>query len=288
MYFLRVISLVVCFAALASATSTISAATYANLVRFAHFSSAAYISPTCSNVLTATVQNTFNKPGAVGYVALDTSASQIIVAFQGSNNIADFEADADIVLESWSDPISGSYCLLCEVHEGFYNAFYSVESYINTYVSNLHNAHPSFSIIVTGHSLGGALTPFAALYIKSLRLGATIQIYSYGQPRVGSVTFANFVNSQIGQSNIFRVTHVGDVVPQLIPYILIYAHHETEYYIKADPSSQANVVQCSGNEDSGCSDGQNLSWSNLAALISATSPHHTYVGVGMGNSCSGN
>jgi len=271
----------VCFVTIAAATSAITSATYNNLVRFAHFSSAAYLS--CPTVLTASVVYNFNDAGTdtQGYIALDTTNKQIIVAFRGSTSVADFERDADILLTSYSG------CFLCEVHQGFYAAWNAVSSGIINEVTTLHRANSGFSIIVTGHSLGGALTPFAALAIKA-SLGVTVQLYSYGQPRVGDLLFTNYVDSTIGKSNLFRGTHVNDEVPQLIPKSGIYEHHSTEYYIHADPSAVGVVYQCSGDEDGSCSDGQNLSWSNTFDLFSANSPHHTYFGVGMGNSCSGN
>jgi len=289
MYFLRVLVVVVCFVTLSAATTAVTQATYNNLVRFAHFSSAAYLP--CTTVLGATVVEQFSisSTDTQAYIALDTANKQIIVAFRGSTSEEDFiDTDADILETSYSSPISGKSCFLCLVHDGFWGAWSSASPYILPEVEALHSANPSFAIIVTGHSLGGALTPFAALAIKGAT-GVSVQLYSYGQPRVGSSTFTSFVDSQIGTGNLFRVTHVNDAVPQLIPKTpVVYNHHSTEYYIHTDPCGVSTVVQCSGDEDSSCSDSQGLTWSDTLDLFDANSPHHTYMGIGMGNSCSGN
>lgn len=42
----------------------------------------------------------------------------------------------------------------CEVHEGFYLSAKSVESTVLKWCQELQNRFPSFSVIVTGHSLG--------------------------------------------------------------------------------------------------------------------------------------
>jgi len=294
MYFLKAISLVVCFVTLVAATSPISSQTYNNFVRFAQFSSAAYqgCSANVNNIVHgATVVYPFSQSSTdtQGYIAVDTANSQIILAFRGSTSEADFvNTDADVVPVSYSTPISGilNYCLGCTAHQGFYNAWNSVSSGVLNEIRTLHSQHPSFTIIVTGHSLGGALTPFAALAIKGLNLGANIQIYSYGQPRSGDSPFANYVNNHIGTSNVFRATHVNDAVPELIPQLDgLFQHHSTEYFIHADPSSVGNVWQCSGNEDGSCLNSQGLSWSTTFDLFSSNSPHHVYFGIGMGDSC---
>jgi len=282
-----IVALLVCTTVAApSGTTAISTATYNNCLRFAYFSSAAYI-PTCTIIQsTGVVQTTFSDPGTdtQGYIALDKIQGQIIVAFRGSTSTADFERDLDIVPTGYSSPISDKHCLLCTVHSGFFGAWNAVKTVIIDTVQSLHSAHSTFTIIVTGHSLGGALTSFCALGLKGAGLSG-VQVYSYGEPRVGDTYYANFVDSQLVVGNLYRSTHTTDTVPQMIPKSGVYQHHSTEYYIYADPSSVANTVKCNGQEDSNCIDSVSISFSNSAALLTSASPHHTYYGVGMGDTC---
>jgi len=297
MYFSRVFVVVVCFVTLTTATTQVTSSTYNNLVRFANFSSAAYLS--CTSVLTATVEVQISEPSTdtQGYIALDPINKQIIVVFRGSTTLTDWLFDATIFLVSYSSPIPGASCgnilTPCLAHLGFWSAWSSVAEQILDEVTDLHEANPNYGIVVTGHSLGGALTPFAALAIKGLNLGVSLQLYSYGEPRVGNPVFAAFVDAQIVTNKIFRGTHVKDVIPLLIPEGLLgigYQHHSTEYYIDEDPSCVDYVDQCSGDEDSNCSNGQGLicplTIDLYDEIFNIQSPHHTYFGVGMGDSCS--
>lgn len=269
-------------------TAAITQTTYNNLQRFAYYASATYI-PNCNTIQsTGIVQQTFLNMSSKtqGFIAKDTVLKQITVAFKGSTSEQDFINDANILQTGYSSPISGQHCLGCTVHQGFFGCWNSVKNVIVPAVTALHNANPSFTIVVVGHSLGGALTTFCALQLKGSIPGIVLQVYSYGEPRVGSSLYANFVDNQLGTGNIFRTTHTTDAVPQLIPKTYVYQHHSTEYFIYQDPSSLANVVKCTnGQETSTCNDATAVSWSTTIDLFGANSPHHTYLGIGMGDRC---
>lgn len=59
-------------------------------------------------------------------------------------------------------------CKGCLIHQGFYNAFQSVEGYMRSEVQKLLAQFRGAKIFVTGHSLGGALATVAALDIKEI------------------------------------------------------------------------------------------------------------------------
>jgi len=267
-------------------TSPTTQTVYNDCLRFAYFSSAAYLN--CSTVQgTAKLQQIISNSGSktLALILKDDTFKQIIVSFKGSTVEQDFINDADIEPVGYGSPISGAHCLLCLAHKGFYETCWqSVQSTVISTVQTLHNANPSYAVIVTGHSLGGALAPFCALQIKG-SLGITPQVYTYGQPRVGNEYFAAFVDSEL-KNDVFRVTHTDDAVPELIPLeAYLYEHHGTEYYIYQDPSNLSNFVECTGgDETSTCIDGH-ASWSTAADLFSSNSPHHVYMGVQMGGQC---
>ncbi len=77
------------------------------------------------------------------------------------------------------------YCTGCEVHQGvddlhslevhsalciigFYTTWKSVQNGVTKEVVRLHNLYPSYSIVVSGHSLGGAVATLAGFSSSSL------------------------------------------------------------------------------------------------------------------------
>lgn len=53
------------------------------------------------------------------------------------------------------------------VHSGFYSAYEAIADDVVKQMKIYVNKYPSASILITGHSLGGALATFAALDIKT-------------------------------------------------------------------------------------------------------------------------
>ena len=76
------------------------------------------------------------------------SQSSIYVIFRGSTSIQDWVNNLDAVLTKY-DRCSG-----CEVHKGFYKAEQAVISYVISSVNTLRQKFPSYSVVVSGHSLG--------------------------------------------------------------------------------------------------------------------------------------
>jgi len=59
---------------------------------------------------------------------------------------------------------------------------------------NLAKQYPAAPIVVTGHSLGGALATFAVLDLLNNLSNSLGLFVSFGSPRVGNSNFANFFN----------------------------------------------------------------------------------------------
>jgi hypothetical protein len=145
-------------------------------------------------------------------------------------------------------------------------------------VRSLHNAHPTASVLVTGHSLGGALATFAGVDIKEeLNLSATI--YSFGSPRTGNQAFANHVFSLFGTEGYQRVTHYNDVVPHVPIEPMGFQHTGNEVWYK-NPGTDLTYVQCANK--SGVDENQSCSDSIVATGIDA---HLTYLGIKIGDLC---
>jgi len=115
------------------------------------------------------------------------------------------------------------------------------------------SSYPDYSIVTTGHSLGGSLALLAAISLRQNFPDSKIRTFSYGAPRTGNRFFSDYVNETFGK-DAFRVVHGDDGVPKMISTKLGYHHHGVEYWQHASPPSEATTVECNAEgEDPACS-----------------------------------
>ena len=96
-----------------------------------------------------------------------------------------------------------------QVHKGFFQGFSFVKEKINEFLSdkNVNNKE----IIITGHSLGGAIATLTAAWLSDdpQCKSSKIMLYTYGSPRVGNKTFYNYFSKRI---IYFRCVNDKDLV----------------------------------------------------------------------------
>eukprot|EP01042_Synura_sphagnicola_P007959 gene7959-10191_t len=186
-----------------------------------------------------------NRSDANGFVAYDPKANEIIISFSGTDplSIANWIDDIDTLKEAYP------YCSGCQVHEGFYHAYRSVDSVVKSLLSSFLQSYPSASIAVTGHSLGAAMAAHctAELTQKGYKIKAS---YTYGMPRVGDEAFEQWYVQTV--AGTYRVVHRKDPVPQLILQSLGFHHMPYEVFYIEDPSKY--TVCNSSGEDKNCQD----------------------------------
>jgi len=67
-----------------------------------------------------------------------------------------------------------------KVHLGFLDAYNAVALNVLRMVQDQLTVHPSYRIIVTGHSLGGAIAALGAISIKSALPSVPIKLFTFG------------------------------------------------------------------------------------------------------------
>ena len=140
-------------------------------------------------------------------------------------------------------------------------------------VMKAHEQYPQYRMIVTGHSLGGALATLAAADIRKIDdpwYSENTELYTYGSPRVGNEATARFLTKQSNYS--YRVTSMHDPVPRIPSVFLGYWHMQPEYWIRNhpdDPRPKDITVLTGYNNEDGNRDSH--SWK--------ADPHRHYFGL---------
>lgn len=136
-----------------------------------------------------------------GYIALDHTRSLTILAFRGSRSLRNYVADANF------PAVETDICSGCTVNKGFYQSWLEARDRVLATLKATAASHPSYKVVIVGHSLGGAIAAIAA---AELRNGGTPnELYTYGAPRIGKSTVSSYITNQGGN---FRVTHYDDPV----------------------------------------------------------------------------
>lgn len=165
-------------------------------------------------------------------VFVDSDDSRLIIAFRGT------EPDE---LEDWATDLKfrRTSTRIGSVHRGFWSAFISVWEPIYALCRDSKDKQ----IILTGHSLGGALATCCYAMLDSYGIKPTA-VYSYGCPRVFSSESADIFNTR-HKGRVFRFVNNNDIVTRVPTQHLGYSHVGQLFYIDHN-----GIIH----------DGQNLDW----------------------------
>ncbi|GLT76936.1 hypothetical protein SLA2020_485690 [Shorea laevis] len=104
------------------------------------------------------------------------------------------------------------------VHHGFYYAYHNttMRPAILNAVKRANEFYGDLDVMVTGHSMGGAMASFCGLDLTVNHETKNVQVITFGQPRIGNAAFASYYSTVV--PNTIRVTNEHDIVPHLPPY----------------------------------------------------------------------
>jgi hypothetical protein len=135
---------------------------------------------------------------------LDTH--EVIVAFRGTQNSLDWEANLDAI--EIGHPVGGA------VHKGFYELYQTIKPELCAKLASLVGNEVQ-DIYVTGHSLGGALSTLATVDIQqTYGQRCAVHHYSFASPAVGDPQFAEAYRN-LGITTSCRMANLCDDVPLL-------------------------------------------------------------------------
>lgn len=147
----------------------------------------------------------------------------VLIAFRGTESIGDWLIDLNILSSTRPYGV---------VHRGFLGAFQVVEQRLRQLLGGLAGRR----LLLTGHSLGGALATVAAAELPSTFKAAAI--YTYGQPAVGKGDFTSFFSHNFAGA-FHRFVNDDDIVPQVPP---TFAHVGNLIHFDANGNIQSGSV----------------------------------------------
>ncbi len=176
---------------------------------------------------------TFDAATIEGYIAGGSGFT--LLAFRGSDHgqLDDWigNADFDLVFDSH---IRGG-----QVHAGFQRGAEAIWPQVESLVAEHHQAERK--LILTGHSLGGALALLTAARFASQGRATEIDaIFTFGQPRAGDRDFAQRLDRDF-EARLFRYVNRYDLITRLPPRLLGYDHAGKLRYIDEDGVLHENL-----------------------------------------------
>ena len=171
--------------------------------------------------LTDTITHKNATTNALYVIGYSSKLNRVVALFRGPvfSKLQTLLLGADIAKVSYPN------CPRCQVHQGFFRAYKSLQAQFLSNMQFVAQLHPNAPVVVTGHSSGAAMAVFAALDLE--RNNFPLSLYTFGSPRVGNSQFARYANSKISNQH-WRVTYKNDPVAQLPLGSMGYLHAGTE------------------------------------------------------------
>lgn len=177
----------------------------------------------------------------------NTGKNLIVVVFQGSQEAEDWMTNFNLKSESFMD--RGT------VHKGFYHALqlffqtikkqdFSLSKKVREAINkDIEKLNEDTTIMLTGHSLGGALATLTGCYLYELGFDPnSLEIYTFGAPPIGTKDFCTYYQDKL---EVYRLVNEYDVVPKL-DKMSNFFHLGNEIVL---PSNQGELHACKGYID---------------------------------------
>ncbi|CAE6437231.1 unnamed protein product [Rhizoctonia solani] len=242
-----------------SATEIDSYKIYADFARIGYCPPSKTANWTCGDACNAIPDFTPYAAGGDGgdvpywYVGYHAGSHSVVVGNQGTD-FDKFEAalvDVEFFQKNLNATLFPGVSEGVKAHSGFIDAQAMSAAGKLAAVQLAMASSGTNSVVLTGHSLGGAISLLDSLYLALNLPSITIKTVTHGMPRVGNSEFADLID--IKTPDLSRITNMQDLVPIMPGRLFGFAHPNGEKHI-VDAGSW---VACAGhdNTDKSCSTG---------------------------------
>ena len=188
-----------------------------------------------ANGLTLVKEIECKRLGAYGMLV--RSESTVYVVFRGSANVKNLATDLQYhvssqeTMDDWADEAGMHMPQGLQVHSGFLEVWRSLRAELMDAFEELcaeerrlrKEDRKDLRLVVSGHSMGGAIAMFAALELasrlakrESHPFGDGQLTYTFGAPRIGNAKFAKLVHHAFPKPNqLWALQRSNDAVPHL-------------------------------------------------------------------------
>jgi hypothetical protein len=165
----------------------------------------------------------FNNRGRDTQAFMFRTENFMVLAFRGSQEIQDWYTNFSTKLRQFTIRKEGVTTISSykgRVHTGFFLGWASIERSVLDQISRwrkdcLQKGQVLPPLLITGHSLGGALATMAAAALSENGIDVA-GLYTFGQPRVGDWVFTRQLNNTLN-GKVFRFVNNNDIVPHVPP-----------------------------------------------------------------------
>eukprot|EP01084_Bolivina_argentea_P008861 16563_1 len=200
-----------------------------------------------------TIENVISTDYLQAFIGFDNIENQIVLSFRGTHNYEDWFKDLEYKQISYPN-IDNAY-----VHQGFYYAYNEIRDHgLITSIQKLLYKYPNCTnILITGHSLGGALAELCALDLIENQIinNTKLIIYTFGCPRWANKDLALYFDNLPHISTNWRIVNKNDpvaIVPGKFLGVHGFYHTETEILYIDYWNDNFKYIECEGGEDSLC------------------------------------
>ncbi|KFE48768.1 hypothetical protein IV02_21230 [Pseudomonas syringae] len=137
----------------------------------------------------------------------------VLISVRGTAGDPDLMRDADARQIPHEDGLG-------QAHRGFYEAFASTKEFLDRYIRAFYTGKQT--ILVVGHSLGGAIALLVAEWIRRFPEKPEVVLYTFGAPRTGDATFVR----EAKDLTHHRMVNHNDPIPG-VPFSWMDAEYKT-------------------------------------------------------------